>query len=167
MNNSNFRILTLSVCATLAMSSASLAARGDNGEGQGGGKVQPAPILIQQPYTEYEWQTQMVPRTVSETIQYPCSQTIAIPATLSPECHSNTNKEESFDDFASGCKIEPARNEVIPLTCSRVETKTVYDEKQVQVAVTKYKDIWQCPKYWPKLVEKTARGKTERYCTTK
>lgn len=159
--------ISLILLASLLATSAAYAARGDNGEGQGGGNVRPAPVLVQEPYTVFEWQTESVPRTVSETIQYPCSQTVAIPASLSPECHSNANREESFDDFASGCKIVPARNEIIPLTCSRVETKTVYDEKQVQVAVTKYRSIWQCHKYWPKLVETVERGKTVRYCTSK
>lgn len=156
------------ILITALASSAAYAARGDNGEGQGGGgRLRPAPILVQVPYVEYETRTESVPRTVSETVYYPCSYTNAIPASLSPECNSNSTKEESFDDFASGCKIIPARNEVVNSTCSRIETKTVYDTKQVQVAVTKYRDTYQCVKPFPKLVETVERGKKITYCAPK
>lgn len=161
------RKITLILLSSLLATPAAYAARGDNGEGQGGGsRPLITPTLVQQPYTVYETQTQTIPRTVYENVNYSCPETRVIPASLSTECHSNANKEESFDDFASGCKIVPAREEIIPRTCTRVEAKTVYETKEVQVAVTKYKDVWTCPKQLPKIKTTTQNGKKITYCSS-
>lgn len=152
---------------SLLMTSAALAARGDAGEGNGGGNnVRPEPKLVQVPYVEYEWQTKSVPRQVSEQVQYSCSSIEHVPATLSGGCSAISAQKERFDDFSGACKLIPASTRTVTSTCTRTETRTVYENQQVQVAVTKYRSVWQCPKRYPKMVEYTEKGKIIRYCTT-
>lgn len=128
--------------AVLALSStSSFAERGDSGEGNGGGSGTPSPKLVDVPYSV--WETQSVPRQVSNQVNYDCSYWQTTPA-HSTGCAGVVNPTmPRFDDFASGCKIVPARTDLVPKTCQRTEVSTVYDD--IQVEVVKYKKEWQCP----------------------
>lgn len=118
------KLLISAIFVTLTASTA-LAARGDNGEGQGGGSRVPTPTKVPTYATETYYETHYrdvtLYRTESRTetryrpkqITQKKSVTVPHPAALSSECNKNNGVEESFDDFASGCKIIPAYNEVI------------------------------------------------------
>lgn len=98
-------------------------------------------------------------RTEYQQYQDFCSYTVAIPASLSSSCNANSNEQERFDDFASGCKIEPARNEVRQEPCMKTRSVSVPYTTQV----TTYKVSYTCP--YERFVNLKQRSDGTYYCS--
>jgi len=147
--------LVLSAAIVALTASTAFAARGDNGEGQGGGSSTPRPQLVTIYYTEYQqqWVTEYVTESYQET-RYRTenrqreemrtetrTRTVEVPETyvevllhtarLSDEC-TFEKENERFDDFSTGCKIIPAWNENVEKT----RTVEIQQQYTVQVPVT-------------------------------
>ena len=147
--------LLLSAAIVALTASTAFAARGDNGEGQGGGSSKPRPQLVTIYYTEYQqqWVTEYVTEAYQET-RYRTenrqreemrtetrTRTVEVPekyvevllhtARLSDEC-TIEKENERFDDFSTGCKIIPAWNENI----EKSRMVEVQEQYNVEVPVT-------------------------------
>lgn len=183
------KLLISALFVTLTASTA-LAARGDNGEGQGGGSRTPTPTQVPQYATEtyyethyrdvtlYRTETRYETRYRDKQITQPKNIVVPHAASLSPECNSNNKNDESFDDFASGCKIIPAWNENVTIQ----ETVTIQEPYQYSYTVqvpytaqepytaTLYRQIivgytYTCPAGY-KVNAYTEKGTTKRTCVS-
>ncbi len=108
--------------ALLAFSTtATLAERGDAGEGNGGGNGTPSPKLV------------TIDDTRTETYDYSCPVEVWMPASMS--CGPrDENDEKKFDDFTRPCTYVPSGPRTIDRTCQGTREVVVSSRTE-----------WQCP----------------------
>lgn len=114
--------------AALMIASSAQAERGDNSEGQGGGRIT-RDYYHADPLTREKISYREVRDT--KTVSYPCI--VSEPVSASLLCNDGSSSTvEQFVDFTSGCQVIPAHTRNVQSTCQKDEV-TVSNEPVTEI----------------------------------